>query len=96
MTDAPTFCWHCHGDLKPGAAGLSYREVFDPDGRPHRVHHVCLDDAIGDGYTDVEPKQCTLCGGEGHSANRCPWRSQEGQWGASSAAPRETSTEGKP
>lgn len=44
MTDGPTFCWWCGGQLDL----RGFAEVKDPIGHVHRVHKVCTDDAIED------------------------------------------------
>jgi hypothetical protein len=54
MTNGPSFCWQCLGDLKLDAVGAPiFALVRDPLLNDHRVHLVCVSDAIGDGYTEV-------------------------------------------
>lgn len=54
MRDGPTFCWHCGGKLQQARSGAwLYRQVRDPLGHLHRVHGVCLPDAVGDGIEEV-------------------------------------------
>ena len=51
--DGPTFCWHCNGSLRNAwwfnrDDGFRFAKVRDADGNEHRVHGVCVRDAILD------------------------------------------------
>lgn len=50
MTDGPSFCWQCHGDLVPDKVGFIFAVVLDPDNHVLRVHKNCQEYAVGFGY----------------------------------------------